>query len=445
MRKFLILIAAAIPLLAPFSHGMLFENLAHKNLYSSPSEFEKFGEMNNAHLVSCQKLWGIWNSSEMEIYQGEKAIKTIHGPVEGAWLGERFAVIKAGDLVEIKAIYGNNTVKLKISPVNVKMGNRYIVIQTHSNAKIVDMKTNKIYTVDGDYRYYLLSTGVYLVSNHNISRWYGKILWTRSLNTSISDLAYHDDRLYILTTKFTELISTDGSPIGKLQVSGDKMVIYGSLIATYSEFLGDDEGKVWGFRIYHINGTLLNSFSVYMQPQGFAFRDNMLMYYTPKMIHINIDGMDYVSNRSFSEFGITQDTMVGVRESSIYLLNTGSIHLKFVGHDNDLDWIPDSVDPDDDNDGMPDWWETEHGLDPDNPADRNQDPDHDGLTNYQEYLNDTDPHNWDTDGDGYSDGYEVANGMNPLVPNFNLRPHTDMLGGFFLALFGVLFVLGRRE
>jgi pectate lyase len=45
-----------------------------------------------------------------------------------------------------------------------------------------------------------------------------------------------------------------------------------------------------------------------------------------------------------------------------------------------------------DADGMPDAWETQHGLDPQNPDDRNADPDGDGYTNLEERLNGTNPH-----------------------------------------------------
>jgi hypothetical protein len=41
---------------------------------------------------------------------------------------------------------------------------------------------------------------------------------------------------------------------------------------------------------------------------------------------------------------------------------------------------------DSDRDGMPDDWETEHGLNPGDPADAAGDLDKDGLTNLQEYL-----------------------------------------------------------
>ncbi len=41
--------------------------------------------------------------------------------------------------------------------------------------------------------------------------------------------------------------------------------------------------------------------------------------------------------------------------------------------------------PDTDSDGMPDDWEKEHQLDPNNPEDRNADQD--GYTNLEDYLN----------------------------------------------------------
>jgi len=45
---------------------------------------------------------------------------------------------------------------------------------------------------------------------------------------------------------------------------------------------------------------------------------------------------------------------------------------------------------------------------------KNQDSDKDGLSDYDElYIYHTDPYNPDTDGDGYTDGYEVANGYDP--------------------------------
>src|SRR5579863_3839516 len=72
-------------------------------------------------------------------------------------------------------------------------------------------------------------------------------------------------------------------------------------------------------------------------------------------------------------------------------------------------------------DGIPDDWKVAHGLDPNDPYLAMEDPDHDGLTNLEEYQNGTDPNNPDTDGDGISDGDEVLTGSNPLdIHSFNL-------------------------
>lgn len=65
---------------------------------------------------------------------------------------------------------------------------------------------------------------------------------------------------------------------------------------------------------------------------------------------------------------------------------------------------------DDDGDGIPNAWEEEHDLDPNNAADAALDPDGDGLTNLQEFRRGTDPQNPDTDGDGLSDLVETATG-----------------------------------
>ncbi len=81
---------------------------------------------------------------------------------------------------------------------------------------------------------------------------------------------------------------------------------------------------------------------------------------------------------------------------------------------------PQPVVLDSDGDGMPNWWENEHAetytyqwgsytwtwtdLDPHFAGDASRDYDGDELTNLEEYMADTDPHNRDTDGDGWYDG-----------------------------------------
>ena len=96
----------------------------------------------------------------------------------------------------------------------------------------------------------------------------------------------------------------------------------------------------------------------------------------------------------------------------------------FFGEDG---YVTDPSNPDSDGDGMPDGWEMLHGLDPFDPSDGETDLDNDGwdfdgngtieqwekFTNYEEYLNGTDPNSNDTDGDGMPDGWEGYYGLNP--------------------------------
>ncbi|MCD6461853.1 MAG: right-handed parallel beta-helix repeat-containing protein, partial [Thermoplasmata archaeon] len=73
--------------------------------------------------------------------------------------------------------------------------------------------------------------------------------------------------------------------------------------------------------------------------------------------------------------------------------------------------------PDTDGDGMPDGWEYLYLMSPTDPENREGDPDGDNLTNIQEYENDTDPFKADTDGDGMPDGWEAENGLSPARPD----------------------------
>lgn len=87
------------------------------------------------------------------------------------------------------------------------------------------------------------------------------------------------------------------------------------------------------------------------------------------------------------------------------------------------------ISDDADGDGLPDYWETQYGLFPDDDGSTGEtspgakdgpdgalgDPDGDGLTNTQEFEFGTNPLSADTDGDGANDGQEFAAGTNPRI------------------------------
>jgi len=95
---------------------------------------------------------------------------------------------------------------------------------------------------------------------------------------------------------------------------------------------------------------------------------------------------DYVHEMGLWPFD--QEPYAGVRGTSV----------SFVAVSDDFD--------DSDGDGLPDWWESQFGLDPGSALGEDgayADPDNDGLSNYGEWQAGTDPFNPDTANDGFSD------------------------------------------
>lgn len=75
---------------------------------------------------------------------------------------------------------------------------------------------------------------------------------------------------------------------------------------------------------------------------------------------------------------------------------------------NDTQNPTDPSNPDSDMDLLPDGWEIDNGLNPNDAIDGASDTDGDGATNIEEYSFNSDPNNTDTDGDGVTDGVEIG-------------------------------------
>ncbi len=92
-------------------------------------------------------------------------------------------------------------------------------------------------------------------------------------------------------------------------------------------------------------------------------------------------------------------------------------HSNPVSMDSDYDGVPDTLEFDTDYDGLPDGIEFKIGAQSTAGGGiMSPDSDFDGLLDGDEYYKyNTSVTNWDTDGDGYSDGLEIALGLDPLT------------------------------
>ncbi len=78
-----------------------------------------------------------------------------------------------------------------------------------------------------------------------------------------------------------------------------------------------------------------------------------------------------------------------------------------------------------DGDGLPDLWETRHGLDPMDAGDRLADGDGDGLNNFEEFTHCTHPGSRDTDDDNIDDKDEIDQGLDPTDSTNRVPPEDD--------------------
>jgi hypothetical protein len=94
-----------------------------------------------------------------------------------------------------------------------------------------------------------------------------------------------------------------------------------------------------------------------------------------------------------------------------------------------------------DHDDIPNDWEIFYGLDPYNSWDRDEDPDGDSLSNYDEYIQGTNPYDKDTDDDNHEDGEEVFSETDPNDPED--YPGKKKLSGdeSLLFLFVAIFIV----
>ncbi|GEA09475.1 hypothetical protein KUL42_42360 [Alteromonas sp. KUL42] len=158
---------------------------------------------------------------------------------------------------------------------------------------------------------------------------------------------------------------------------------------------------------------------------GYVFRER---YWDP--ITFTENGIGVVLERSIVEqegFG-QRGYFIAPRLNYVKLTDLSQYTAEYAnggfGGDIDGDNIEDGADTDDDNDGMPDFYEESFSLNHLNSADRDEDLDSDGLTNFEEFTLGTYPNDSDSDNDGILD----ADDPTPLDANKQSRTTYDYDG-----------------
>ena len=178
-----------------------------------------------------------------------------------------------------------------------------------------------------------------------------------------------------------------------------------------------DIGAITGWRVDKYEATFSNGrIAAVNELQGLAFdaanlpnaADPYGVVYTTVAYDANYSGTastpgDYQRSEGAVSDSYSADTL----DWSSDLLPLGGAVADFdieLWDGNGLGYEVASIDSD--ADGIPDWWETLHGLDPSDPSDAWEDFDRDGLDNLAEFLAGTSPIATDSDGDGYTDYYD---------------------------------------
>ena len=110
---------------------------------------------------------------------------------------------------------------------------------------------------------------------------------------------------------------------------------------------------------------------------------------------------------------------------------SATVRITVNGEKNETDW---------DNDGMPNEWEDRHSFDKLDPSDALVDSDDDGWTNLQEYLNQTDPFDSDSDGDGVEDSVDIEPN-NPLVWEYREKQEDDSIWPMIIIIAVVILII----
>lgn len=136
-----------------------------------------------------------------------------------------------------------------------------------------------------------------------------------------------------------------------------------------------------------IRGTCISCLFAALYLTGFVVAADAQLLSDGSTSHVTAQGPTSGSAVSSSGDGGLLVSAVGQAASGFSAGNLGDVLFSGIPAPKFTPW----ADGDTDDDGMPNGWEADNGLDPNDPSDANEDDDGDGVTNLEEYLGDTDP------------------------------------------------------
>jgi len=173
------------------------------------------------------------------------------------------------------------------------------------------------------------------------------------------------------------------------------------------------------------------AFQDYDHPSAWEFTDVFSEPVIQKGIYTLVIDSTGITNIGY-ELHYSYDSDIDgndVLDSEEYWLDTALFH-----QDSDNDSISDADEiilgtdvnsVDSDSDTMPDSYEIKQGFDPRDPADGTADADGDSLSNAEEYYLGLNPWRSDSDFDKLPDDWEIEYGLDPLVMNADQDPDND--------------------
>jgi len=208
-------------------------------------------------------------------------------------------------------------------------------------------------------------------------------------------------------------------------------------------YIIDDEGQISDYSSLRYNGNPTSFMAVSVDESLIITGENILIknYATDAIVTELERPVGLTTLAELSDFGWLDNVAVGLYTNETnYYLGFYSKNLEFTytfieleheivsmfaAEDNIVAVVEEqgsfnvvviAVEQDEDQDGLPKWWEISYGLDDADAADASADSDEDNLSNLQEFQALTDPLLADTDSDGLNDGREVLDLMlNPLA------------------------------